>query len=408
MIAAIALAALSLAPAPAVVRGNGITVVSQPDDAATLAGTMLFVRAGLDRQTFAQSGLAALTAQTILQTPSTGGAPLRDAIAAAGGSIDYVVDPQSVRFYVEGLGPDENGLLALFTAALRAPDFSPATVGRARAELDRAMGDRTALGIGLQMLDGAPASGTAGSLAQFVPDDVRAFYARAYRSDNALVSTIGAIDPHANYASIAAALAPGSSKPVVAKIPSVAGASHELVSRRNIDVPWLVARYPAPGYGSPDFAAMLVLASFVDKTLGEVAQLPTLVSRTSADSAVGSIYAFDRPSANLTVYLYGGLGDPSQAFTTALGVFRAMGATAVGGSIEDFKADARGRFARDLESLEDRAWIAGVFAENGGSADYLDRTFASIDAVTAADLRRVAHRYLGDPTIALVLPRQGP
>ena len=84
-----------------------------------------------------------------------------------------------------------------------------------------------------------------------------------------------------------------------------------------------------------------------------------------------------------------------------------MGATAVGGSIEDFKADARGRFARDLESLEDRAWIAGVFAENGGSADYLDRTFASIDAVTAADMRRVAHRYLGDPTIALVLPRQG-
>jgi len=407
VIAAIALAALALVPAPTVARANGVTVVAQPDDASTLVGTMLFVRAGLDRQSFAQSGLAALTAETILQTPSAGGASLRDAIAAAGGSIGYVVDPQSVRFYVEALGPDENGLLALFAAALRAPDFSPSTVGRARAELNSGMAGRTALGVGLQMLDGTPAGGTAGSLAQFVPDDVRGFYERTYRTDGALVSVVGALDPGANYAAVAGALAPGGSKPVLASIPAVAGASHELISRRNIDVPWLVARYPAPGYGSRDFAAMLVLASFVDKTLGEVAQLPTLISRTSADSAVGSIYAFDRPSANLTVYLYGGLGDPSQAFSTALAVFHAMGTARIGGSIEDFKADARGRFARDLESLEDRAWVAGVFAANGGSADYLNRTFASIDAVTAADVRRVAHRYLGDPTIALVLPRQG-
>jgi len=407
VIAAIALAALGLAPAPVVTRSNGITVVAQPDAASTLAGTMLFVRAGLDRQSFAQSGLAALTAETILQTPSAGGLPLRDAIADAGGSIGYVVDPQSVRFYVEGLGPDEDRLLGLFASALHAPDLSPATVGRARAELDRSMGGRSALGIGLQMLDGAPAAGTAVSLAQFVPDDVRAFYARAYRAGGALVSAAGAIDPAQTYGGLASALAPGASTPVGATIPPVAGASHELIARRDIDVPWLVARYSAPGYGNKDFGAMLVLASFVDKTLGAVAQLPTLISRTSADSAVGSIYAFDRPSSNLTVYLYGGLGDPSQAFSTALGVFKALGGAPIVGSLDEFKAEARGRFARDIESLEDRAWIAGVFAQSGGSADYLGRTFASIDAVTSADLRRVARRYLGDPTIALVLPRQG-
>jgi len=407
VIAALALAALGLAPAPVVTRANGITVVAQPDGASVLAGTMLFVRAGLDRQSFAQSGLAALTAETILQTPSAGGVPLRDAITAAGGSIGYVVDPQSVRFYVEGLGPDEDGLLALFAAALRAPDFSPLTVGRARAEVVRSTGARGALGIGLQMLDGTPAGGTAVSLAQFVPDDVRAFYARAYRSGGALVSAAGALGTVAGYAGLAGSLAPGSSAPAGATVAPVAGASHELISRRDIDVPWLVARYPAPRYGSADFGAMLVLASFVDKTLGAVAQLPTLVSRTSADSAVGSIYAFDRPSSNLTVYLYGGVGDPSQAFSTALGVFKAVGAAPIVGSLDEFKAAARGRFAGDVETIEDRAWIAGVFAQDGGSPDYLGRTFASIDAVTPADLRRVAHRYLGDPTIALVLPRQG-
>lgn len=405
MIAAIASAALSLAPAPSVVRRNGVTVVAQADASATLAGTMLFVRAGLDRQTFAQSGLAALTAETVLQTHVATGATLREAIVAAGGSIDYTVDPQSVRFYVEGFGTDENGLLQLFTAALRAPDFSPATVGRARAVVLDEIAGRSALGVGLQMLDGAPAGGTSVSLAQLVPDDVRAFYARTYRIGGAIVSAAGALGPDAGYTTLADALAPGSSQAVVQPLPVVIGTSHQLIARRSIDVPWLVARYSAPSYDSKDFGAMLVLTSFVDRTLGEVAQLPTLISRTSADDAIGSIYAFDRPSANLTIYLYGGLGDPTQAFSTALAVFKAMGGAPVNGSLDDYKADARGRFARDIASIQDRAWIGGVFASKGGSAEYLDRTFGAIDAVTSADMRRVAQRYLGDPTVALVLPR---
>ncbi|MDQ2991610.1 MAG: hypothetical protein M3R30_02165 [Candidatus Eremiobacteraeota bacterium] len=405
MIAAIAIAAVSLAPAPSVIRRNGVTFVSAADASATLAGTMLFVRAGLDRQTFAQDGLAALTAETVLQTRVASGATLREAIATAGGAIDYTVDPQSVRFYVEGLGPTEDGLLQLFTTALHAPDFSPATVARARAAVQADIDGRSALGVGLQMLDGAPSGGTSVSLAQLVPEDVRAFYARTYRTRGAIVSAAGALGAGAVYPSLADALAPGSSQPVVQSLPIVTGSSHQLIARRSIDVPWLVARYPAPGYDSKDFGAMLVLASFVDRTLGEVAQLPTLISRTSADDAIGSIYAFDRPSANLTIYLYGGLGDPTQAFGTALAVFKAMGDRHFSGSLDDYKAAARGRFARDLSSIEDRAWIGGVFASRGGSAEYLDRTFAAIDAVTPADMRRVARRYLGDPTVALVLPR---
>ena len=397
MIAAIALAALAAAPAPSVTRANGVTVVAQPDTASTLAGTMVFVRAGLDRQSFAQSGLAALTAGRS-PTPSTGG-PFRDAIAAAR-RFDRRVDRASL---LRRRSARMGTVCSLFTAALRAPDFSRRP-SAALAALDRTMGVARARHQAADARRGA-LERHAVSLAQFVPDDVGAFYARTYRIGGAVVSAVGAIGPATDYGAVLSSLARGGSMPVVAAIPVVTGASHQLISRRNIDVPWLVARYPAPGYGSADFGAMLVLASFVDRTLGEVAQLPTLISRTSADSAVGSIYAFDRPSANLTVYLYGGLGDPTQAFSTALGVFKAMGSAPVSGSLDEFKADARGRFARDIESLEDRAWIAGVFASNGGKADYLDRTFASIDAVTAADLRRVARRYLGDPTIALVLPR---
>jgi len=399
-------AALAVAPPPVVTHGAGTTVIAQQDPSVVLSGTMLFVRAGLDRQGFSQNGLAALTAQTILETPSTGGLPLREAIAAGGGSIDRQVDDGDVRFYVEGLAGDEGALVDAFAAALRAPDFSAATVARARADLQADAAGASGLSVGITMLQGTPTAGTAVSLAQFVPDDVRAFYAANYRRGDSMVSVVGPDVASAGYDRIASALAPGSSAPAYKALPALKGHSHQIVAYRDIAVPWLVARYAAPSYDDKDFGAMLVLSSFVDKTLDVLGQVPSLISRTSASGAVGSIYAFDDARPSLTVYLYGGLGEPTQTFSAALAVFKMAGGAQIEGSLDELKAQARGRFARDASSLEDRAWLAGVFAREG-SADYLNRTFAAIDAVKAADIKRVAHRYMGDPTIALVLPRQG-
>lgn len=405
MIAPLALAALSAIPAPRVTHRGTTLVVTQQEDAAALAGTMLFVRAGFDREAFAQSGLAELTAQTVLETPSAGGLPLREAIADAGGSIEEHTDAGDVRFYVEGFPAGEDALLDLFAAALRAPDFSAATVARARADVAAENADPGGLGTGLEMLDGGSAAGNAVSRAQIVPEDVRTFYRANYRIGGAVVSTVGAAVAGADYARIADALAPGVPAPPRKPLPALRGASHEFVAYRDIQVPWLVARYRAPSYGDADFGAMLVLASFVDRTLRAIGQVPQLISSTSVDDAVGSIYAFDGKSPNLTVYLYGGLPDPSRAFASSLSLLKDPKALPIAAGLDDLKAEARGRFARDAGSLQDRAWLAGVFARTG-SSDYLNRTFAAIDAASAADVERVARRYLGDPTIAMVLPRQ--
>ena len=48
---------------------GGATIVRQSDSAASLVGVAFVVRAGLDRQTMKQNGLAALVAQMIVRTP---------------------------------------------------------------------------------------------------------------------------------------------------------------------------------------------------------------------------------------------------------------------------------------------------------------------------------------------------
>ncbi|HLX26614.1 MAG TPA: insulinase family protein [Candidatus Cybelea sp.] len=412
-------------PAPSVENAGSTTIIRQHDSAASLTGVALVVRAGLDRETLKQNGLAALAAETIVQTPVSlaGGKAdamsLDTAIAARGGSIRFTVDPTDVRFYVEALAGDAGTVLALFRSALAAPDFSPATIREARAALVRqiAQNQQVALQVGLDMLNaassaqaniGLPELGTPASLAQFYANDVRTFYRNFYRRGGMLVSAGGRLDtlPGDALTSLTTALPEGTTAAVTVRVASLTGATHEIVAHRDIASPWLIAQYPAPRVDSEDFGAMLVLAAFVRRTLSDIAQVPGVVSPTFASRSVGAVYAYDRMPATLVLYVNGGLnGNPSRAFATALSVVNVLAAAPLQGSIEEFKAEAAGDFANEATTLETRTWLAAVFSRENASPDFINRAVASIAATTPADVQRVARKYLGNPTIALVLPR---
>ncbi len=408
-------------PAPALTRSaGGVTIVTQSDNTAALSGVALFVPAGLDRQGLAQNGLAALTAESILRTPVAGTVTLEDAIQARGGSISFDVDAHDVRFYIEGTSASEPALLSLFESALGHPQFTPAILSASRERLGRriAANQQIALRVGMEMLDrqffgepnvGMPELGTPISLAQFVASDAQQFYARAYRRHGVVISAAGDLSvlSAGTLGALAAALPAGTSPPVVIKIPALHGTSRQLITHRDISAPWLIAQYRAPAVDSRDFGAMLVLGALIDRTLADVADVPKLVSRSLTESAIGTIYNFDARPANIVVYVDGGIGDPSRTFGTTLAVIKVISSTKLQGSIEPFKAAAAGEFIDDTTSLADRAWLAGVFAQQGGSSDYLNATLAEIAAVTPDDLRRVARLYLGNPTFAVVLPREG-
>lgn len=407
-------------PVASVESAGGATIVSQPDSAATLVGIAFVVRAGLDRQTLRENGLAALVAQTIVRTPvGSGGMPLEEAIAARGGSIRFTVDPSDVRFYIEALAADAPAVLDLFRSAVAAPDFSPATVREARSTLVRqiAQTQQIALQVGLDMLNaasssqanaGLPELGTPNSLAQVFSGDARSFYQRYYKRGGVLVSAAGRLDalPSGALAALASALPDGTTAPVTVRTPALSGATHEIVAHRDIASPWLIAQYPAPKVDSRDFGPMLVLAAFIRRTLSDIAQVPGVVSPTFASRSVGAVYAYDRAPSNLVLYVNGGLnGNPSRAFATALSVVNVLAATRLQGSIEEFKAEAAGDFANGATTLETRTWLAAVFSRESSSPDFINRALQAIAATTPDDIQRVARTYLGNPMIALVLPR---
>lgn len=405
------------APAPVVSRAGGTVFIEQQDGAAPLAHATFVVRAGLNRQTLAQNGLAALTAQTLLRTP-VDGAPLEEAVASHGGAIHFYVDPQDVRFAIEATPQSAPVVFDLVRQAFASPTFDANTVSSARTALltQIAMNQRVALRVGLDMLAGSangsanaglPSLGIPASLAQLGPADVRAFYTRYYLRGGSYVSAVGRLDalPRGALQSLAATLRSGTTAAVSVHLPPLKGSSRELVTHRDVAAPWLIAQYRAPAIQSKDYGPMLVLAAFMQRTLAQLAQIPGIVSATPASNAVGATYRFSRGNPNLTLYVDGGIGNPNRAFATALSVAGILAQTKLHGSIDDFKAIAAGDFVNGATSLETRAWLAVLFEENGASPDFVGRTLAAISATKTADLQRVAKQYLSNPTIALVLPR---
>ncbi|MBC5815608.1 MAG: insulinase family protein [Candidatus Eremiobacteraeota bacterium] len=407
--------------APSVTSYLGAKIVMQVDASNPLTGMQLFIQAGLDRETPNQSGLAALVAESIVRTP-VGGLPLQDELLAKGGSITYTVDGHWIRFYLEGLSPNfATGIMPLFEQALAKPDFSATTLASSRAELDRkiAENEKIPLDVGIQMLNtafytdsdaGLPQYGLPATLAGFTSSDAQRFYSTYYRRGGAVVSAVGGVNAatQSQFSNVLGALAEGTSKPVPVRLSRLSGSEHHLVTHRDIAVPWLVAQFRAPSIGSRDFGAMLVLTSFLERTAAEVAENPSVTTKSFNDRAVGTLYNFDDRPASVVLFINGGFGDPSRPFSTALSVIQIFAHSKLSGDIGGMKSIAAGNYIDGVTTLEDRAWMAGVFASQDLPPNYIERGLNAITSVTGADLQRVARTYLDNPNVAIVLPRDTP
>jgi predicted Zn-dependent peptidase len=400
-----------------VARVAGTSIVRQDDPAADLIGTQVRIAAGLDRQSAMQNGLAALVAQSIVQSPAENGTALEDAVANLGGSIVYEIGPHDVRFYLEGIPDAYPAMLASFRSVLAHPDFTEPALARARTALNARMAQsqQFPLAVGLQMLNrtfytnsnaGMPPLGLPQTLAGFGSSDARAFFAAHYLRGDAIVSTAGKISavPSGAFDSLLAALPGGTSAPVKVSVRQLASNTRQLIARRDIPVPWLVAQYKAPDLRGRDFGPMLVLTAFMERTLSDVAGVPSLSTSSAAQRGVGAVYNFDMQPASVVVYVDGG-GDPTRVFATALTIVNVLGHAKLEGDLSDMKTFAIGRFLEGSTTLRTRAWLAGVFVGQRLGPDYVAQTIAAINRTNAADLQRVAVRYLGLPNIALVLPR---
>lgn len=404
----------SFAPATELTLGNGVIIASQPANDLPLVGAQIFLPAGLAQQAADKAGIAALTASLVLQTPVEKSTTLAQSVAAAGGSLAYTLDPTDTRYYLECRDSDYPRLLHELLGALAHPDLSMLAAQRAKtlAGANALTGNplETAYamvrqiryrGTGFAM----PDQGSAITVAGLSAADITSFVDRYRRGAGTIVALEGAVTQSIvdTTSHEFAALPATAAQPAPAASP--VDRMHQVVAHRNVAAPWVAVAYEAPNQYSADFATMLVIEALLGAG-GDVHALASASNEPMPDDFIGAYYQYEAKPGSMIVFL----GGPSASLDQSVrdletGIARLRGDNLSGQLIADAKRRALGEYFLSVTNLDDLGWLLGRSAASSEGVAFENTVPQRINAVSAADIQRVARRYLTKETIAIVLPQ---
>lgn len=239
-------------------------------------------------------------------------------------------------------------------------------------------------------------------------DDVRAFHATYYRPDNAILVVSGNFDARQLDAWVDQYFA-GISKPdrpiprVTVAEPEHTRATHYTVYEPNTPLPAVAISYPLPPDNDPDSPALSVLNAVLSQ--GESSRLyETLVYRDQLAQTAETYLDTKQGPGNLGVIaiMAGGktAADGEKALRREIGRLRDAPVSAA--ELAEAKNEILTGALRSRETAEGKASTLAAAVIIDGDPRASDRQLAEIAKVTAADLQRVARKYLRDERSAAI------
>jgi zinc protease len=239
-------------------------------------------------------------------------------------------------------------------------------------------------------------------------EDVRAFHAIYYRPDNAVMVIAGNFDQARldqwidhYFGPIAR---PTSAIPrVTVTEPERHQARHFTVYAANTPLPAVLISYPAPPARDADAAAMEVLDGIL--STGESSRLhDSLVYRDRIAAQASSFVDIKQGRGTIAAYAILASGQTPEAGEAALRreIARFRDTLVTSAELNEAKNELLNGALRERETVDGRASAIAEAVIIDGDAAAADRRLARIQAVTAADIQRVARRWLRDDASAAV------
>ncbi len=255
------------------------------------------------------------------------------------------------------------------------------------------------------------ARGTIGSLENLQAasiDDVRAFHATYYRPDNAVLVVAGNFDAaqldrwvDRYFGKIAR---PNRPIPrVTVAEPARTAPVTRTVYEANTPLPAVLMSWHIPADRSPDTPALNVLNAILSQ--GESSRLyESLVYRDQLAQSAASILDTRQGAGNLAVYAIMAGGKPAADGEAALlrEVARLRDAPVSAAELTEAKNEILTDAIRERETAEGRASTLAASVIIDGDPRAADTQLAAISQVTAADVQRVARRYLTPNSVATI------
>jgi zinc protease len=231
-------------------------------------------------------------------------------------------------------------------------------------------------------------------------DDVRRFHATYYRPDNAMLIVAGNFDQAQLDAWVDQYFAPlqRPSTPLPAndvREPEPTGPRQATFHAPNVPLPAAVLAWNTVAYRDADRPALTVLDGIL--STGESSRLyRSLVYEQQIAAQTSSTPDFAQQAGYLSAYAIMADGQTADQGVAALEAeiarFRDTPVTAA--ELTEAKNELVANALRGRETVEDRATTLGMALIMTGDPAAADREIAELQAVTAADIQRVARRYL--------------
>ena len=231
-------------------------------------------------------------------------------------------------------------------------------------------------------------------------DDVRRFHATYYRPDNAVLIVAGNFDQaqldgwiDRYFGGLTNPAAPLPANNV--SEPEPTGPREATFYGANVPLPVAMLAWRTVPYGHEDRAALTVLDGIL--STGESSRLyRSLVYDKQIAAQASSSPDFAQQAGHITAYAIMAEGETVETGLSALRaeVARFRDAPVTDAELSEAKNELIADILRNREGVDDRANALGFALMWDGRAEAADREVAAIQAVTAADVRRVANRYL--------------
>jgi zinc protease len=425
VLALLAAAGVAHADAPAVIRRvlpNGLTVIVRPDPSVGVMAASLQVRAGSLFETPDTAGISNFLHRVMMRgTKRYTAIQLTETIEDLGATLDAYGDVEYTEVRGAALARNWEALLDLVAEVALRPTFPNEEIERERRLIQSALQTRgdtpfqRAFDVVMQDLYGAhpyawPSTGRRESIERIDRAALQAHYAGTYRPDRMVLAVSGHV-PGDRVLRVAERLfraTPPAAAPVTAVPVAATPRGDRRVVERPVQQAQVLVGYLGPSLTEPDYPAVRVLATVLGG--GMSGRLFTeLRDKRGLAYSVGVLSSF-RTGPSVVTYM--GTAPPSAEAAEA-GVLKEIDRIRVEQVSERElargKAFLLGNLAMDRRTNARHAWYLAFFEVVGAGWDFPERFERAVEAVTIADVARVAERYLTRPTVVVLQPpKAGP
>ncbi len=398
---------------------NGFTVIVRGNPVAPVVAVSLLVKMGTRWEAPADAGLSNFVHAVMVKgTAKRSGSDLAEAVAGLGGKISATGEVDYSEIRASALARFWRDLLGLVAELALEPVLTPNEVNverdwlLSRIQRRRDNAPSRAFDEFYAGLYGAhpyalPALGTAESLARLDHAALVAAYRAGYQPGRMILAVSGQLaarDVLAEARRLFGGMPRGGLSPDPT-IPPPVPAPKRLVVEMPAQQAQILVGGLAPGLGHPDHAAVKVLSTVLGGGMAGRLFVELRDKRGLAYSAT-SYYEPVREPGALILYLGTAPENAERAEEALMREVERIRREPIGAAeLERAKGYLLGRYALDRRTNERQAWYLAFYEIEGQRRDFPERYRRAVEAVTVADVQRVARQYLGAPTTLVLRAR---